>query len=196
VLPPDVYQNLSTSSIVSNAYTNTTDLESDLSGISIDSSYFSKIESTVQELAALVTHNLQFTLTIQGQTLPNGEAPYFTFTLTRKDILTDLKLGFVATIQHPKPAQTLQFTHTECQPPPVATLTASNFIPVTPTNGMYFSSIWNTVGEIEYSTLLQNLGQSGVPLPIMEGFQFLFDQAELNIEQGYVGILANVEFPS
>lgn len=186
------YNILSNKSISSQTFTNTTALEAALNRIKIDNSCFATIESTIQELAAVVTHNLQFKLTIQD-TLPNGDAPYLTFTLTRTDILTDLKLGVQTTGQPPKIVQSLQFTHTECQPPPVVKLTASNFIPVS-TDASLFDTLWSTVGESEYSTLLADLGKHGVPLPIMEGFQFVFDQALLNIEQGYVGILSDVEF--
>lgn len=186
------YNTLSEKTISSQTFTNTTALEAALKNIKIDPIFSKTIESTIQELAAVVTHNLQFTLTIQD-TLPNGDAPYLTFTLTRTDILTDLKLGVLTTGQPPKIVQSLQFIHTECQPPPAVTLTASNFIPVS-TDASLFDTLWSVVGESEYSTLLADLGKTGVPLPIMEGFQFVFEQALLNIEQGYVGILSDVEF--
>lgn len=200
VLSSADYNNLATSSMTSNAYANAADLVSDLNGISItDSQAITDIENATSRLGAVVTHALELTCTIQGATLPNGDAPFFTFTLTRKDILTDLKLGFVATIKHPEPAQTLQFTHIECQPPPNINTPSeqdqfSNFIPIA--SAEWFTSIWETVGEDQYSTMLVNLGENGVPLPIMSKFQFLFEAALINLEQGYIGILSNVEFIS
>lgn len=189
-VPTDVYTDLTSTSIISNTYANTTDLESDLSAVPIASQYFQAIESAIEEQGAVVTHNLEFTCTIQGATLPNGDSPSFTFTLTRQDILTDLQLG----ISTSGTAQTLQFTHTECQPSPTATLTASNFIPSG--DSSWFAALWPSVGEPAYSQLLVDLGKQGVPLPIMQGFQFLFEEALTNLEQGYIGILSNVEFTS
>ena len=37
------------------------------------------------------------------------------------------------------------------------------------------------------------MGQTSVPLPIVKGFQFLFEQAEVRNQEGYVSVLANVE---
>jgi hypothetical protein len=201
------YNNLETSSIPSNAYANAQDLVSDLNAISItDPQSIQSIEAATQGLGAVVTHALELTCTIQGATAPNGDAPFFTFTLTRQDILTNLVLGLAPHIKYPvhpqvpvSAAQTLQFTHIECQPSPSVNTPFeqaqfSNFIPLT--SAMWFTSIWATAGEQQYSTLLVNLGQHGVPLPIMQGFQFVFENALTNLEQGYIGILANVEFTS
>ncbi len=38
------------------------------------------------------------------------------------------------------------------------------------------------------------MGHTGVPLPFMAGFQFLFDQATVALQPGYVDVLANVEY--
>lgn len=196
VLSSADYNNLATSSITSNAYADATDLVSDLSGIDItDSQAITAIEKATSSLGAVVTHALELTCTIQGATLPNGDAPFFTFTLTRQDILTDLKLG---TSKSGK-AQSLRFTHTECQPPPSINTPSeqnqfSNFIPIA--SAEWFTSIWETVGEQQYTAMLVNLGQYGAPLPIMSRFQFLFEEALTNLEQGYIGILANVELIS
>jgi hypothetical protein len=190
------YNNLSNSVIPSNAYANAQDLVSDLNGISITRPQSIQcIETATQGLGAVVTHALELTCTIQGATLPNGDAPFFTFMLTRQDILTSLGLGVAKSGK----AQTLQFTHVECQPSPSVNTPDeqaqfSNFIPLK--SAMWFTSIWAAVGEQQYSTLLANLGQHGVPLPIMQGFQFVFEDASTNLEQGYIGILANVEFTS
>lgn len=194
--PNWVYDAISGSSITTNAYVDINDLTSDLNDLGIGSPYVQYIASDIQELGALVTHNLELTCTIQDATVPavnpppNSPAPYFTFTLTRYDILTDLKLG----ISKSGKAQTLQFTHTECQPAPTVTMTASNFVPAS--SFIWLASVWSTVGEFAYSNLLTELGQTGVPLPIMSRFQFLFEEALTNLEQGHIGILANVELIS
>ncbi|WP_275575200.1 hypothetical protein [Methylocucumis oryzae] len=39
-----------------------------------------------------------------------------------------------------------------------------------------------------------DLGATGVPLPIMQNFQFDFSNAELSVQTGYVSILANVVY--
>lgn len=194
--PNWVYDAISGSTITTNAYVDINDLTSDLNDLGIGSPYVQYIASDIQELGALVTHNLELTCTIQDATVPavnpppNSPAPYFTFTLTRYDILTDLKLG----ISKSGKAQTLQFTHTECQPAPTVTMTASNFVPAS--SFIWLASVWSTVGEFTYSNLLTELGQTGVPLPIMSRFQFLFEEALTNLEQGHIGILANVELIS
>jgi hypothetical protein len=180
--PNWVYDAISGSTITTNAYVDINDLTSDLNDLGIGSPYVQYIASDIQELGALVTHNLELTCTIQDATVPavnpppNSPAPYFTFTLTRYDILTDLKLG----ISKSGKAQTLQFTHTECQPAPTVTMTASNFVPAS--SFIWLASVWSTVGEFAYSNLLTELGQIGVPLPIMSRFQFLFEEALTNLE--------------
>ena len=50
--------------------------------------------------------------------------------------------------------------------------------------------------EPMYAQALRDLGKRGVPLPIMQGSQFVFDHAQLSVQDGYISILANVEFQS
>jgi len=40
------------------------------------------------------------------------------------------------------------------------------------------------------------MGKTGVPLPIMSGFQFLFSQAELSVQDGFVSIKSQVQYKS
>jgi hypothetical protein len=40
------------------------------------------------------------------------------------------------------------------------------------------------------------VARHGRTLPIMQGFQFDFDQAVLSIQQGYVSVLADVKLKS
>ena len=63
-------------------------------------------------------------------------------------------------------------------------------------NAGIFDSLWLNAGEPQYAALMQDLGKNGVPLPIMQGFEFDFTNAELSIQENYLSILANVQFNS
>ncbi len=193
---PDVYKVIQPTAISGHAYATKdalVDALSDLNKkkIQIDPSLFPQIEQYVQEYALVVTHNVKITCTIQDSSTPPAQLPYFICTMQRYDILTDLKLGISASGN----AQTLQFTHTDCKPDPVFTMVESNFI--TDSNDLQFFIVALTQGgEPVYNNLLNTLGSNGTPIPIMQGFQFVFEEALVNLEQGYIGILANVEFTS
>jgi hypothetical protein len=72
-----------------------------------------------------------------------------------------------------------------------ATFTSST-IPNFP--GQQMAGIWQAAGDPQYAQVLAALGKTGVPLPIMSGFQFTFSDATLSVQQGYVSILAQVAF--
>jgi hypothetical protein len=42
--------------------------------------------------------------------------------------------------------------------------------------------------------MMRDVGVSGAPLPIMQGFKFDFADAQLSVQQDYVSILAKVAF--
>jgi hypothetical protein len=162
------------------AYTDIKKLTSDLAAFGIDSSYYTTIEDATSAVGMVVTQSIGMVLTILTSTTPQ---PTISFTVARTDILTNLALGIAGT------AQTMQFAFQEVSSG--ATFTAST-IPDFP--GQNMAGIWQAAGDSSYTETLIALGKIGVPLPIMSGFQFLFDDATLSVQQGYVSILAQVQF--
>ena len=162
------------------AYTDIKALTSDLAAFGIDSSYYTTIEDGTSAVGMVVTQSIGMVLTILTGTTPQ---PTNSFTVARTDILTNLALGIAGT------AQTMQFTFQEVSSS--ATFTTST-IPDFP--GQNMAGIWGAAGDSSYNETLTALGKIGVPLPIMSGFQFLFNDATLSVQQGYVSILAQVQF--
>jgi hypothetical protein len=162
------------------AYTDIKALTSDLAAFGIDSSYYTTIEDGTSAVGMVVTQSIGMVLTILTGTTPQ---PTISFTVARTDILTNLALGIAGT------AQTMQFTFQEVSSS--ATFTTST-IPDFP--GQNMAGIWGAAGDSSYNETLTALGKIGVPLPIMSGFQFLFNDATLSVQQGYVSILAQVQF--
>ncbi|MDQ5823372.1 MAG: hypothetical protein M3441_04060, partial [Chloroflexota bacterium] len=177
-LPASVYQQIT--GLSGNAYVAQADLETDLAGAGVAQDYYATIEKATLASGMAVAHDLQFSLTIQ-----NGapQQPNLVFDLVRTDILQNLGLGISGT------AQTLQYGFTRVTY--AATFVSTTVPGFDKTN--FGDLIWPVVGEPNYDETLQEMGETGVPLPIMSGFQFLFDQAQLSIQEGYVSILANVE---
>ena len=178
-LPQNVYSLLD-NNLQGNNYVTQSALENDLSSIGIAASYFETIEKACQSMGVVVSHDIRYTLTIQ-----NGQpdAPEIVFDVKRTDILANLVLGI-----GDNQCQTLQFSFQQVN-------WQSTFLSSTVPNfdGNKFPATWNVVGETEYVTLLQKLGATGVPLPMMNGLQFDFANAQISLNQGYVGILANVK---
>lgn len=181
-LPATVWQQLN-DTLQGNNYVSQASLESDLQAAGIDASYFNTIEAAAENMGLVVTHDIAYTLTIQ-----NGQAvqPTIVFNVTRVDILGNLSLNL-----NTNKAQTMQFSFLNASwnavfvSSSIAGLDASSL-----------DMIWGQAGESEYSTLLVALGSLGVPVPIMQGFQFDFTHAQLSVQQGYVSILADVEYTS
>ena len=96
------------------------------------------------------------------------------------------KLGFGKSNQ----AQTLTYAFTKVD---YKATYKSSTIPNFPASD-FGDMIWPVVGEPAYDKVLQKMGAAGVPIPIMRGFHFLFDQAELSIQEDYLSILAQVDF--
>lgn len=176
-LPTSVYQLLS--GLQGNNYVSQAAFESDLNGATIDPSYFPTIETAAESMGMVVTHDITYTLVIQNFQTPE---PNIVFQITRVDILGNLALNI-----NSNQAQTMQFKFFNATW--VATFVSStipNF------DGTVLDMVWGQAGEPEYETLLNQLGSTGVPIPIMQGLQFDFANAVLSVQQGYVSILANV----
>ena len=178
-LPLNVWDILN-SSMVGNYYVSQQEVESDLALFGIDQTYFTTIERGVSAMGMVDNSTIRMVLTILTPTQPQ---PTITFNVTRTDILTDLALGIAGK------AQTMQFGFVKVNS---KALFLSSTIPNFP--GDQMSMIWATVGDPNYSQTVAAMGKQGVPLPIMSGFQFLFDKAELSIQQGFVSIKSQVQY--
>lgn len=179
-LPGPVWQLLN-NNIAGNNYASQSDLEANLQGIGVASSYFATIEAAAKTMGMVVNHDINYTLVIQTSESPQ---PTIVFNVTRVDILGDLSLGI-----NTNQAQTMKFSFSN------ATWNCtfvSSSIPGF--NGDVLDSIWGQAGESGYATIMDDLGNTGVPVPIMQGFQFDFANAALSLQEGYVSILANVQY--
>jgi len=162
------------------AYIDLSTLTDALAAYKIDSSYYPVIENGTSAMGLVVTQSIQMFLSILSNDSP---LPNIVFTVARTDILTNLALGMAGT------AQTMQFTFQKVSSQ--ATFTSSS-IPDFP--GQAMAGIWQAAGESQYAEVLAALGKTGVPLPIMSGFQFTFADAVLSVQQGFVSILAKVAY--
>jgi len=178
-VPLNVWEILNTG-MVGNYYITLQAVESDLATYGVDQSYFATIERGVSAMGMVNDSTIQLVLTILSTAQPQ---PTLTFNVTRTDILTDLALGLSGK------AQTMQFGFVKVNSR--ATFVSST-IPNFP--GDQMAMIWGTVGDPNYSQTMAAMGKKGVPLPIMSGFQFLFDKAELSIQQGFVSIKSQVQY--
>ena len=181
-LPANVYQLIQ--GLPSNPFLSQTDLETFLTNATVPAQYFPIIASAGQTTAMVVTQAMNFTLEIQNA---QPQKPNINFSVQRVDILTNLQLGLST-----NNTQSLQFAFANASNK--ATFISSS---IPGFDGTIFGNVvWPVTAEPMYALALQGLGKTGVPLPIMQGFQFVFDQAQLSVQEGYVSILASVEFHS
>jgi hypothetical protein len=181
-LPSNVYPLLE--GLAGNAYAAQTALETDLSNATIDQEYWSTIEQAAAGSGMVLTQDLEFTLTIlNGATTE----PNIVFKLARTDILQNLGLGTSGQAQ----TLTFDFVHVS-----YAATFVSSTVPNFPGGTDFSGLIWPVAGEPHYDEALAAVGHTGSPLPIMSGFHFLFDDAKLSIQEGYVSVLARVSYTS
>jgi hypothetical protein len=145
----------------------------------IDAKWWPQIEKAAHATGMVLTQDLEFTLTIE-----NGAAsePNLVFDVERTDILSALRLGTSGT------AQTLLFDFAHVG---YAATFVSTTIPAFK-SAEFADLVWPTAGEPRYDEALALVGKTGSPLPIMSGLHFVFEQAQVSIQQGYVSILAEV----
>jgi hypothetical protein len=180
-LPIAVWTTLN-NNMIGNAYISKQTLETDLQSNDIGQAYYATIENGTSAMGMVDTQNIQMVLTILT---PSDPQPTITFNVSRTDILTNLALGIAGN------AQTMQFGFLELES---AATFVSSTIPNFP--GGQMAMIWATVGDPNYTQVIADMGKTGVPLPIMSGFQFLFSQAALSIQSGFVSIKAQVQYKS
>ncbi len=181
-LPATVYTTLA-NTVGNEAFVSKAALEAELTGAKVSETYFATIEKAALLAGMAVTQDMQFTLVIETKTTPN---PNIVFDVSRTDVMINLALGISGKVQ------TLQFGILNVE-------NAVTFVSTTVPNfnkQTFGSLVWPVVGESAYMAAMEGLGKVGVPLPIMKGFTFVFDQAELSIQKGFISILTDVEFKS
>jgi len=178
-LPADVFAKVDSTGMLGNVYVDRARLEADLTANAVAPTWFATIESAAHAGNLVVVQDLLLHLTIDT---PQAPHPTLEFEVQRTDILSGLSLGVAGT------AQTMQFV------PATAGFTATfvaTTIPGFDTHD-FADMIWPTVGEPEYELTMAALGKAGVPVPIMTGFEFVFEEAVVSVQEGYVSVLANV----
>ncbi len=177
-LPADVYASLG--KLPSDPFLSQQNLEDFLTLVQVPNQYFDTIEKAGEASCTVVAHDLSFKVVIQDA---EYNYPYIKFRLTRTDILSDLSLGLSGQ------AQTMQFGFINAG---YKIEFIDSSVPNFDGSSNFAQLVWESAGEIYYANCLQAMGKTGVPLPIMQGLQFDFANAELSIQEGYVSILANV----
>jgi len=177
-LPPDVLSDVQ--KVGGKTYVDLTSLEHDLTAAKVPSTYFVTVETAAKDVGMAVGQTLEFMFTINGTDEPSP--PNFVFDVARTDVLQQLGLNATDLVQ----TLTYEFSHAG---KPQATFVSST-VPDFPSGDEFARLTWPVVGEPAYDRMLKDLGSAGVPLPVMTGFHFVFEDAELSIQEGYVDILA------
>jgi hypothetical protein len=110
--------------------------------------------------------------------------PVITFNVSQTDVLQAFVLAVSGT------TQTLQFAFQIVTP-----LTTTKFISSTipGINGGDFGFIWNFALQPVYAIEVAKIGQAGVALPRIQGFDFLFNNATITLVPGYANVLTDVQ---
>jgi len=144
--------------------------------------YKTVIEGVAQVVGAVATHSDQVILNVvdTGNTIP-----VITFNVSQTDVLQGFALGISGT------TQTLQFAFQIVSP-----LTTTQFVssPIPGINSGDFSYIWNWVLQPVYGLEVAKIGQAGVALPRIQGFNFLFNKANITLASGYANVLSDVQY--
>jgi len=152
-------------------------------------SYIQQIETAAQADGAKVTHDVQCVFSVVPTANP---VEVFTVQFNETEFVYDLALGvYPATASPSKQAQTVQFAFQLIPSQTGATLVSSNVTGISSSN---FPMMWNIVLQPEYATELAKMGQTGVPVPFIQGFEFLFEEATVAVQTGYVDVLANTQY--
>jgi hypothetical protein len=153
------------------------------------SAYLEQIEAAAETYGATVTHDVQCVFNVIPTSTP---IEVFTVQFNDTELLYSLSLGVTPSSGPPsKQAQTVKFAFQLIESSTSATLVNSNISGISSSD---FPMIWNTTLQPEYAQELSKLGAAGVPVPFIQGFQFLFDQAVVQVQSGYVSVLANAEY--
>ncbi|HEV2761584.1 MAG TPA: hypothetical protein VGV38_01220, partial [Pyrinomonadaceae bacterium] len=146
--------------------------------------YKTVIEGVALVVGGVVTHSIRVVLNVisGGQTVP-----VITFDVTETDVLQAFKLGVAGT------TQTLQFYFQIVQP-----LTTTQFVSSTipGVNSGDWSFIYNWVLQPVFADEVAKMGENGVALPRVSGFNFLFTGATVTLQPGYASVLTDVQYAS
>ncbi len=145
--------------------------------------YKTVIEAVAQVVGGVVTHSNQVIMNVVsgGQTIP-----VITFNVSQTDVLQNFQLGIAGT------TQTLQFAF-QIVDGLTSTTFVSSSITGTGIDSGDFSFIWNWVLQNVFASEVALIGQAGVALPRMQGFNFLFSNAIVTLQPGYASVLADVQ---
>ena len=86
--------------------------------------------------------------------------------------------------------QTLRFAFVTI---PSATTTTFVSSTIRGINEGNFAMEWRTALEPVYALVVDDIGQKGVPLPRIPGFDFMLSGATVTIEPGWVNVLTDVQ---
>ena len=139
------------------------------------------IEGAALINAAVVTHANQVVLNVIVSGTPT---PVVTFDVAQTDVLDNFTLGVSGQ------TQTLRFAFVTI---PSATTTTFVSSTIRGINEGNFAMEWRTALEPVYALVVDDIGQKGVPLPRIPGFDFVFSGATVTIEPGWVNVLTDVQ---
>ncbi|MDD0973775.1 hypothetical protein [Pseudomonas fontis] len=158
-------------------------LENALATKKVSPTLIADIVNCARQSGMVMRQKLQFTVFLDtGEQTP----PKLEFSVSRIDLLTNLRLGVASA----STAQTLKFDYQKNSS--TTTLLGTTVPDLDEELGQPFGKILWTVVESQYDDCLRRMGGEGVPLPMMQMFHFVFEEAELSIQQGFVSIKAKV----
>lgn len=165
------------------SYLEQAELEHALVAKQVSSELIAEVVNYARQSGMVMRQQLHFTVFLDtGEQSP----PKLEFAVTRIDLLTNLRLGLAAASR----AQTLKFDY---QKNSAKTTFLGTTIPdLAEELANPFGNILWTVVESQYDDCLRRMGAEGVPLPMMQMFHFVFEEAELSVQQGFVSIKAKV----
>lgn len=165
------------------SYLEQKELESALAARKVSPRLIADIVNCARQSGMVMRQQLQFTVFLDtGEQTP----PKIEFSVSRIDLLTNLRLGLA-------PASTAQTLKFDYQKNSAKTTFLGTTVPdLAEELGNPFGNILWTVVESQYDDCLRRMGAEGVPLPMMQMFHFVFEEAELSVQQGFVSIKAKV----
>jgi hypothetical protein len=176
----------------SSSFSSQAGLEAELALIDPNlSAYATVIEQQTGIPGVVVTHTTRCVLNV----LHLGTAiPVITFDVAQTFLMEQLQLGQSST----GTAQSVIFSFSQPMDNlPVATFVSSTIPGI---NGGDFADVWNALRP-NWQDVLNQVGKAGLPLPRIPGFEFLFNQATVNVVvpqvsggDGYVSVLTNVTY--
>lgn len=150
-------------------------------GQSAAGQYKTIIEAQAQTNAAVVTHDHRVVLSVVKD---GAGLPVITFDVAQTDVLQGFGLGVSGA------AQSLKFAF---QIIPGQTRTTFVSSTVQGVDRGDFQFIWNLALQPAYAATVAKMGQAGVALPRIPGFDFVFSDASITVQQGYVDVLTDVQ---